>query len=234
MSPADRILRDWDLHAMVALDNFGPITQRIINLLNHGRRITLTDRDRFTHTDGPLTVTAGLTLDEVRTWDTSTEQSFEVRLKPGLLVGFALAAHAGVNDTERDEWRRFHAATRDRSYGSRRVSMTEVTITGGLPNSGPSRRDQLVIRHWNSDGVCTERVVAFDYGPDRQQVREDAGRRLWIADGRDGAGWDKLADAAWLLDRADYLATDGAADRERYLTTVDQVLNVAFGERERP
>ncbi|MEU3452222.1 hypothetical protein ABZ671_01065 [Micromonospora sp. NPDC006766] len=233
MSPTDRILRERHLHAMVALDTIDPIAERVRNLLSHGRRITLTDR--LTYVDSPPKVAAGLTVHRIDPWSSDRGKGLVVRLKPGnmLLTGFGFAAHAGENDTERDERRRFHAgkSIADR-WDERRRDMTAVTITGGLPGDGPARDDQLVIRAWNRDGVCTENVIAFDYGPDQQQIREDAAKALWVRDGRDPAAWDKLADSAWVL-------TDGgrgqewAADRNRYLDAVDQVLAIAYGDREK-
>ncbi|MFI1194118.1 hypothetical protein ACH4T9_12785 [Micromonospora sp. NPDC020750] len=223
---ADRILTQRHLHAMVALDTAGHITERVRNLLAHGRRITLTDR--FTYVNDPPKVTAGLTVEQVRPWSSDQGKGLDVRLKPGLLAGFGFAAYAAENVTEAEEWKRFHAGKHvgDR-WDERRRDMTEVTITGGLPGDGPARDDQLVIRAYNRDGVCTERVVAFDYGPDRQQIREDVARHMWVADGRDAQVWDKLTDAAWGVGGG---KPDGVGERDRFLAAADQVLAIAWRE----
>ncbi len=174
-SPA-RILHQRHLHAMVALDTIDHITERIRNLLAHNRRITLTDR--YTYINNPPTVTAGLTVDSIDPWAGSSGKGVTVRLKPGLLTGFGVAAYTHENATEKQEWKRFHAgkATSERR-DERRRDMTEVEINGGLPGDGPARDDQLVIRRWNRDGVCQETVIVFDGGP--RDADERAARWLY-------------------------------------------------------
>lgn len=175
-STTDRIARERHLHAMVALDTFDHIAERVRNLLSHGRRITVTDR--FTYVDSPPEVTAGLTVDRIEPWASDRGKGLRVLLKPGLLAGFGIAAYAGKNDTEKQEWKRFHAgkSVSDR-WDERRRDMTEVTITGGLTGDGPARDDQLVIRDYNRDGVCDEKVIVFDAGP--RDAEERAARWLY-------------------------------------------------------
>lgn len=176
VSPA-RILTQRELSCMAAVDTMPHITTRIRNLLAHGRRITVTRR--YTYVNDPPEVTAGLTMDEIRTWANERGAGIGVYLKPGLLAGFGVSAHAGENDTEQREWKRYHVAeaTSDDHF-KRRRDMTRIDVTGGLPGNGPARDDQIVIRHWNRDGVCDERVIAFDYG--LVDARTRIARRLFV------------------------------------------------------
>lgn len=173
MASPDRVLRQRDLHAMVALDTIDMIAERVTNLLSHGRRMTTVRR--CTYVGSPPTVTAGLTLDgEPKTWKGTGGVGFGVQLKPGIMSGFGFSCYGSDgNATEKEAWARFHAAESisDDPF-KRRRDMTEVQINGGLPGDGPARDDQLVIRHWDGDGVCEEVVVAFDY--DTRSGRESA------------------------------------------------------------
>lgn len=152
----ERIERQREVTAMVALDNIDAIVGRVRNMLADERRITLARR--YLHTDAPVEVTAGLTVyGNPEAWGQSNGMGFAVHLKPGLLTGFGFGAYSGEADTEADVWKRYHA------YPDDRRDMTEVRITGGLANRGACRDDQLVIRKWNQHRVCTETVVVFDY-----------------------------------------------------------------------
>ncbi|MEU7978295.1 hypothetical protein AB0B63_07155 [Micromonospora sp. NPDC049081] len=156
---------------MAAVDTMPHIAARIRNLLTHGRRITVTQR--YTYVDRPPDVTAGLTLDTSARNGGITEgvsgdgHHLGVYLRPGLMSGFGVSAYVSDgNRVEAEVWKRYHAAESTSSDPfKRRRNMTLVEITGGLPGDGPGRDDRLVVRHWNSDGVCDERVVVFDGGP---------------------------------------------------------------------
>ncbi len=141
-------------NAMVALDTVDALAERVVNLLSHGRRITLCRR--YVDRNGTPEVYAGLTpSQDPNVWNRGGTAGFGVRLdQPGRLHAFGFSAQAGVNDTEEGEWKRYHAGDR--------VDMTEVIVTGGMPGDSPARDDLLEIRHWNSNGVCEEIVVAFD------------------------------------------------------------------------
>ncbi|RKR92727.1 hypothetical protein BDK92_7205 [Micromonospora pisi] len=181
----DRILTQRDhLTAMVALDTIAPLTTRVRSFLAHGRRITLTKR--YTYEDSPPEVTVGLALNAVDVWKQPDAAGFTVRLKPGILVQFGMAAYASDGDvTEQAAWARYHADT------DRRRNMTRVDITGGLPDDGPARDDRIAIRAWNQHGVCTETVVAFDPGPDTDMVARHLYVRDWDTDTHDAAHrWD--------------------------------------------
>ncbi|TDC59425.1 hypothetical protein E1258_18005 [Micromonospora sp. KC207] len=139
-----------------------------------------------------------------------------VTLRPGLMSGFAIAAYTSDrNTTEADVWKRWNAAkdATDRWLKPRRLIL--IDITGGLPGDGPARDDKLIIRAFNDDAVCDERVIVFDGGP--RDADERAARWLCAntlgpvhAEGR-GQEWDygKVPDsdtALWRQRAADLLA----------------------------
>ncbi|MDG4792047.1 hypothetical protein O7626_40235 [Micromonospora sp. WMMD1102] len=221
MVSPERILRQREVTAMAALDTMPHLTARVRNLLAHGRRMTVTQR--YTYLDQPPEVTAGLTLDTQARGGDIVEgvkpdefHHFGVHLRPGLLAGFGFSAYASEgNTTEAEAWKRYHAGKDAVDRWKRRRRMTLIEIVGGLPGDGPARGDQLVIRAWNDDGVCDERVVAFDYGPDRQQQRDNLARHLWTADAGSPDRWDSFT-----LD-------DGA--RVPFYTRADELLAVIAG-----
>ncbi len=165
-----RIGRQRHCTAMVALDTVDQIADRIVNLLSHNRRITIAHR-YATYTDSPAELAVGLTVDgDPKRWRQDNGAGFHVRLKPGITAGFGFAAygHDG-NTTEAEAWQRFHAAKAEAdSWFDRRRDMTWVEIVGGLAADGPARDDRIVIRAWNRDGVCDEKVIGFDYGDDEE------------------------------------------------------------------
>jgi hypothetical protein len=130
----------------------------------------------------------GLTVGEVKVWKRDDSAGIGVHLRPGL-EGFGINAYSGEADTEKEAWARFHA---DTNTPKKLRDLTEVTINGGMTGDGPARDDLLVIREWNTHGVCDERVIGFDYGPDRQRQQETLARHLWIADAGDPGKWDAL------------------------------------------
>jgi len=189
----DRLRTRREATAMVALDTIDVLAERVTNLLAHGRRMTLARR--YTYVDSPPNVTTGLILDgEPRAWKQEGGAGFGVHLKPGLLNGFGFScyAHDG-NATEKEAFARYHAgkSMSDDPFARRR-DMTEVRIVGGLPGDGPARDDEVVIRHWKADGVCDERVVAFDYDTGRHndliKVRDEL--REHMANIKDQQPWD--------------------------------------------
>jgi hypothetical protein len=218
MAPTpDRILRERHITCMAALDTMPHIVTRVQNLLAHGRRITTTQR--YTYVDQPPEVTAGLTVDRVNPWTQKNGNTgIAVHLNPGLTAGFGVGAYAGENDTEAGEWKKYHAAASisDDPF-KRRRDMTRVTITGGLPDDGPARDDQLIIRAWNRDGVCQETVVAFDCGP--RDARDRLARWLYLQ----ASGTDRDTTAYW--DTAQ--VSDGT--RQRYYDQADAALAAIAG-----
>jgi hypothetical protein len=239
MASPDRILKQRDVTAMTALDTMPHLVTRIRNLLAHNRRMTVTQR--YTYVDQPPEVTAGLTLDTTARNGGIVEGAspdghhFGVYLRPGLLSGFGFSAYASDgNATEAEAWRRYHAGKDATDVWKKRRRMTLVEIVGGLPGDGPSRNDRIAIRAWNDDAVCDEKVVAFDYGPDRQQQREDLARHLWLAGGGDGDEWDGFD---WAISRISAtnaagglkLRVEGAERRDKVYVEADKILAVIAG-----
>lgn len=151
----DRILAyRSNCRGMVALDTAELLAERATNLVNSGRRMTTARR--YVGHGGTPEVHAGLVPSQPpNTWNRGNSAGFGVHFdRPGHLHGIGFSAQAGINDTEEGEWKRYHAGDR--------VDMTMIEVTGGLPGDGLGRDDQLVIRHWNSNGVEIETVVAFD------------------------------------------------------------------------
>jgi hypothetical protein len=92
---------------MAALDTMPAITERVRNLLGHGRRITTARR--YTYVDTPPEVKVGLTVGEIRTWAKTDSAGLSIHLSPGI-EGFSIGAYGGEADTEREVWKRYHAA----------------------------------------------------------------------------------------------------------------------------
>jgi hypothetical protein len=165
----DRIATQRHTDAMVALDTFDLITARIRKLLSWNRRISMTQR--YTYIDRPPELEVGLTLDAegsnggITVGGGTAGRFFGVALRPGITTGFGFGAYASDgNGTEAEVWKRYHAAKGIAgSPFDRRRDMTLVTLNGGLDgDEGPARDDLIVVRAWNRDGVCDEKVIGFD------------------------------------------------------------------------
>lgn len=179
MPSPDRIRTMRDVTALVALDTVELLAERVTNLLSHGRRMSLTHR--YTYTDHPPDVFAGLTLlEEPTLWRRDHGIGFDVRLQPGVLAGFGFSAYCGESDTEADAWRRYHATN------DKRRDVTLLGITGGMAGDGPARNDKLVIRRWNRDGVCIEQVIAFDYDESLAYIPPNLDGCDWVWEDRLG------------------------------------------------
>lgn len=174
MNSAGRLRSQRHTRAMVALDNFDAIADRVQHLLAPGRRITIVRR--YLHSGSWPEVQVGLTLDPeahgggLHIRKAPGQAHIGVSLKPGLTSRFGIGAYSGEADTEEQVWARYHTGDDD----SRR-NMTLVVFTGGLSGWEPMLDDQLVIRHWNSHGACDERVIAFDtpaYWAEREALEE--------------------------------------------------------------
>lgn len=191
----ERIRTQRYVTAMAALDTVELLAERVLNLLAHGRRITIARR--YTYIDRPPEVHAGLTVDgQPRVW--AKHDGVGVNLKPGLR-GFGFSACAGRAGTEKEVWDRYHANEDDRR------DMTLVEIDGGLPGDDyPSQDDRIVIRCWNTHGVCDETVVVFDCGP-----------------GRDDAELQLRDLAEWLV------SLDVPDGQDRHAVTLDQIVQRA-------
>jgi hypothetical protein len=157
MPNPDRIRTDYHVTAMVALDTFDLIAERVRRLLSHDRRMSMTQRYTWTGNSPDLHV--GLAVFDIQ----QGTDWFHVRLEPGLQgFGFAGYAHDG-NTTEAESWKRYHAGKHEsKDFFERRRDMTLIELTGGREQDDPSRDDRIVIHAYNRDGVCDERVIGFD------------------------------------------------------------------------
>ena len=180
MGDINRIEAMRHCDAMVAVDNFDLIVARVRKLLSYGRRMSMTQR--YTYVDSPPDLYVGLTL-ETEAYQGGFSQGrtddgchFGVSLRPGIR-GFGLSAYASDrNATEREAWARYHAGSHDAERRLERRNMTMVTLTGGMDGDfGPARDDLIVIRAYNTHGVCDERVIGFDtdaYWAERRDAEE--------------------------------------------------------------
>lgn len=165
MTGPERIRTQRHITAMAALDTVELLADRVRQLLSHGRRMAMSRR--YTWVNQPPEVHAGLVVaGEPKLWRQHDGVGFHVPLGPELLASFGFAAYGHEGSaTQAEAWKRYHAGKAEAdSFFDRRRDMTYVEIVGGLPGDGPARDDLIVIRPWNRDGVCDERVIAFDTG----------------------------------------------------------------------
>jgi hypothetical protein len=157
VSNIDRIRTQHHTSAMVAPDTFFLIAQRIERILSHGRTFAAA-HTYATYTGQPPKVYPNLSIDRIR-------DGHGMWIACGTF-GFGIDIDGRAGDTcEADVWRRFHNGRHEADrFDERRRNMTEVTLTGGREHDDPSPDDQIVIRRYNSDGVCDEKVIAFEPG----------------------------------------------------------------------
>ncbi len=161
---ATRNIRELrSVRAMVALDTVDVLSERVLAMLAHGRRMTVVCRliHPVDHLDNEPTILAGLIVDGPPRVERGIRAELFVTLRTTEgprteAFGFAVG-HEDV--TEADAWARYRDNTTQK-----RVNFTWVSLTGGMPGDGPALDDQIIIRRWNSHGVCRETIVAFDYG----------------------------------------------------------------------
>ncbi len=179
-----RFLNQRDVRGMAAPDTIDAIIARVQALLSHGRRMTLVRRYTFQDDTAP-TVVAGLTVAvmdrPVNVWKNATDAGIGVQLDPGI-NSFGISTAGAWDATEEAAWARYHREKADPRYKGPE-NFTEVIFRGGLPNDGPARDDQLTINAWNSNGVCIQTVVAFDY--DGERPRRDDQVAAWLKARRD-------------------------------------------------
>jgi hypothetical protein len=182
VADVNRIKSMREVDAMVALDTFELITTRVRKLLSYGRRISMTQRYTYLSDRAP-DLLVGLTVDAEARNGGITEvlkddgAHFGVTLKPGLMTGFGFSAYdIDGNASEAEAWKRFHAGKDATAVWSKRRNMTLVRLVGGMAGDmGPARDELIVIRHWNNDAVCDERVIGFDtdaYWAEREALAE--------------------------------------------------------------
>lgn len=156
MSHVDRIRTQHHTSAMVAPDTLALITERIQRLLPQGRRLAVA-HTYATYTGQPPKLYPHLTVDQVR-----SGHGLWVACHPDLGFGVDIDERAG-DQCEADVWRRFHNGRHEADrFDERRRFMTEVILTGGREGDDLSTDDQIVIRRYNADGVCDEKVIAFE------------------------------------------------------------------------
>jgi hypothetical protein len=183
----DRIRTQRYVEAMAALDTFDLLTARIRKLLSWQRRISLTQR--YTYVDCPPELHTGFTLNTdaydggISEGGNNGGRHFGVNLRrPGRHDGFGFSAYASDgNATEAEALARYRAGENPTDHWDKRRNMTLVTINGGMDGDwGPARDDLIVVRAWNSDAVCEEKVIAFDCGP--QHGVDRLARHLYLTD----------------------------------------------------
>ncbi len=151
-----RLATNPRVSALVAVDTFDVLTERVRVLLGFQRRITLVSR--WVDSEDTPTIHVGLcTTQPIEVRRTHGGLVATVYLGPGLgcTFGFSTVHHT---ETEAQAWETFHAAAGFRG------GLTQVAMSGGLPGNGPALTDRVVIRRWNTDNRCFETVVAFDPG----------------------------------------------------------------------
>jgi hypothetical protein len=174
----DDILTEPEVEAVVAGDSFDQLVERISRMVRvPDRRLSLAIRE-FIHTGATAKVYGGLAVDtaafeggfrsgrdERRAWchfvltDGSDDHD-------GLYgVGFDADIYRDSgNETHSEAWRRYkHHEAEHADYFRRRRCMTHIAISGGLLGLRYKADDMITISKWNRDGVCTEKVIGFDY-----------------------------------------------------------------------
>ena len=155
MPQIDRIRSDHHVTALVAPDTFIPLALRVQRLLSHGRSISVA-HSYATYTRRPPEIHVGLRVVKIR-----DGHGIWVVCEPDFGFGFDIEDRAG-DRCETDVWRRYHDGKHEaESFFDRRRDMTEVTLTGGREGDEPNHEDSIVIRRYNGDGVCDERVIGF-------------------------------------------------------------------------
>ncbi len=185
MSPdPTRFRRQRDARGMATPDTIEDIIARVQALLSHDRRMTVVRRITWQNDTAPE-VFPGLTLANddraVNTWKNDTDAGISVLLEPGI-HSFGLSTSSAWDATEEAAWARYHREKADGRYKGPE-NFTEVIFRGGLPNDGPARDDQLTINAWNSNGVCIQTVIGFDY--DGERPRRDDKVAAWLKANRD-------------------------------------------------
>lgn len=155
----DRIRTEHHVSALVAVDSFPLIAQRIQRLAPVGRRFAVAHR-YATYLHRAPDVYPALTVAQVRVNESTN--SLWVECEPDF--GFGI----GIRDvwlaaTEADAWKYYHAGRHEaESFSERRRDLTYVELTGGRDGDALSGNDRILIHTYNGDGVCDERAIAFE------------------------------------------------------------------------
>jgi hypothetical protein len=154
-----------EVEALVARDTFDAVAARIQRMLSHGRPIAIAER--LVHLNRTPDLAAGLSLNTdardggISVYRTHDQASLVVVLTPEPHV-FSITTYDNTDAVKLwDQYRTHEADHAD--WSKRRREMVHIQLVGGHESQGgPHRTDKIVISDWNPDGVCTERVIAFD------------------------------------------------------------------------
>lgn len=161
-SRTDVLRSNRQFWALVGVDTFDPIVERVQALLSHDRRIV--SIERYVNKTGAdnLDIHTGLRLDseygdpfEVRTWSDGGK-SFTAHLAPGITgIGFA------TRGARTEAQMRAVYGQAGEVYDQ---PVTRIRLDG-WPND-PSRDDRIDIEHWNEHRVCRLTTLTFqaDWG----------------------------------------------------------------------
>lgn len=164
MASIHRIATEHHCQALVAFDSFGLIAARILRIATPGRTVAIAHR-YATYTGQPAELHHGLTVahpevNEERhsMWVSCTDPADRFG---GMGFGIGIRDEWKASSEEK-AWEHYHAGRHEADrFDDRRRDLTWVRITGGRLRDDPDRRDEIVIRTYNRDGVCDERVVSF-------------------------------------------------------------------------
>lgn len=157
----NRIRTDHRCDALVAVDSFPLLAARMERLLPPGRRLSVAHR-YATYTGHAPEVHGGLTVALLRVNLDTT--SLWVECEPESTMGFGFSVRdVWLAATEDNAWKYYHAGQHEAdAFFDRRRDLTHVHLVGGRDGDDLSREDRIVIRTYNRDGVCDERVIGFD------------------------------------------------------------------------
>lgn len=155
-----RIRTEYDLDCVVALDNFDLIAERVQGLLSHGRTLMVAHQyATYIHRAPDLFSRQTVNNVQVRTKD--REASLWIACTD-IGIGFHAYAWDG-NETEAQVWQRYHKGQHEAGNPfDRRRNLVDLQIQGGREGDPAGRSDRLVVRAYNQDGVCDEKVIAFE------------------------------------------------------------------------
>lgn len=161
MTAVDRIRTKHHVTAMVALDSFPLIVARIQRLCPTGRPLAAA-YSYATYTGRAPEVFPGLTVESVRV--NPDRSSLWVETEPDFGFGVGIRCD-WTAQTEESAWKHYHGGQHEAdAFSDRRRDLTYVELTGGREGEDLSSKDRIVVRTYNSDGVCDERVIGFHSG----------------------------------------------------------------------
>lgn len=181
-----------DYRCYVTAENIGHISDRIENLVNSGRRMTMVEM--IGESDRPYKVVAGLSLN-TQGFGPAVERrdtGISVHLEPGI-HGFGVhwwrwktlaEMHAELDRMR--AYRKEHGLTEKDVFG-REPEHTYVEIEGGYSPTEFGREDSIVIRDLNQHGVMCTKHIAFDDDILRRPLREPYKWQEWDPEGDDAA-----------------------------------------------